>query len=65
MIAKRKSLMATLAKKPGIYRINLTSVLSAHHFKNLLITMRSQNDSIEKEEKNHATESLLSQTEMF
>lgn len=52
--------MATLAKKPGIYRINLTSVPSAHNLKNLLITVRSQNDSIKEEEENCATESLLS-----
>lgn len=52
--------MATLAKKPGIYRINLTSVPSAHRFKNLLTTVRSQNDSMKKEDENYATENLLS-----
>jgi len=54
-LQKGKSLVATLAKKLGIYRINLTSVPNAHNFKNLLITVRSQNDSIKKEEENHVT----------
>lgn len=52
--------MASIAKRPGIQRINLTSVPTAHHFVNFEKTERPQNESIKKEEETHPTESVVS-----
>lgn len=61
MIAKREKPDGhTCQRNLGIYRLNLTSVPSAHNFKSLLITVRFQNDSIKNKEDNHAAERLLS-----